>query len=76
MTRQPQQTRDDIIRQKLTEVLGDIIVKAQEVGFELATLDYSKLSMCPALKPLVEKSRELVVALKKLMELRKELPSA
>ena len=61
-----------MLRQKLAEVIGDILAKAQEVGFELATLDYGQLGRCPALKPLVEKSRELVIALKKLMALRKE----
>lgn len=61
------------MREKLAEIIGDIIAKAQEVGFELATLDYSQLGRCPGLRPLVEKSRELVVSLKKLMEMRKEL---
>lgn len=73
---QPQQkTQQDIIREKLAETIGEIIAKAQEVSFELATLDYEQLNRCPGLKPLVVKSRELVVALKKLMEMRKEITS-
>jgi len=70
---QQQRTQQDIVREKLAETIGEIIAKAQELGFELATLDYGQLGRCPGLKPLVEKSRELVVALKKLMEMRKEL---
>ena len=56
------------MREKLTQILGDILTKAQEVGFELATLECAKAHECP----LVKKSKELIIVLKKLFELRKE----
>ena len=62
-------TGDDIIKKKLTDILGDILTKAQEVGFELATLNCPIANTCP----LVMKSKELIVALKKLFSIRKEL---
>lgn len=62
-----------MVRQKLSEILGDILTKAQEVGFELATLDFSAIEKCPEVKPLIEKSKELITALKKLFAMRKEL---
>ncbi len=63
-------SQDDALRQQLTEILGEILTKAQEIGFELATLDPSVLNSCPQVKPLVDKTRELIVALKKLFALR------
>ncbi|RLI86867.1 MAG: hypothetical protein DRP01_03235 [Archaeoglobales archaeon] len=64
-----QQVINEQIRQKMTQLLGEILGKAQEVGFELATLDCPHANNCP----LVKKSRELIVTLKKLFELRREL---
>lgn len=54
-------------------MLGEILTKAQELGFELATLDHSAAEKCRDVQPLVLKSRELIVALKKLFAIRKEL---
>ena len=56
-------------QQKLANVLGDILMKTQEVGLELATLECSKRAKCP----LVSKTRELIMILKKLFEIRKEI---
>lgn len=72
MVQSQQASQDDVLRQKMAEILSDILAKAQELGFELATIDHSQLARCPSAKPLVGKSRELIVALKKLFELRKE----
>ena len=69
VAQQPQPVLNETIRQKMTQILGEILGKAQEVGFELATLDCPHANNCP----LVKKSRELIVVLKKLFELRKEL---
>jgi len=69
-TQQPQQpVISDAVRQRMTQILGEILGKAQEVGFELATLECPDANRCP----LVKKSRELIVVLKKLFELRREL---
>jgi len=57
------------LREKLTAILTNILTKAQEVGFELATLDCPHAGSCP----LVKKSRELIVELKQLFNLRREL---
>jgi len=45
------------------------LFKAQELGFELATLDDPKLSN----HPVVKKARELIIELKNLFELQKKL---
>ena len=60
---------EEKLRQKLSEILGDLIIKAQETAFELATIECPKAKECP----LAMKTRELVVSLKKLLRLRKEL---
>jgi len=44
-------------------------MKTQEVGLELATLECSKRAKCP----LVSKTRELIMILKRLFEIRKEI---
>jgi len=47
-------------------------VKAQELAFELATLNCRISANCP----LVKKSRELIVELKKMIEIGKKLSKA
>jgi len=57
------------LRQELTEKLSELLMTAQELGFELATLND------PALlnHPVVIKARELIIKLKDLYELQKKL---
>lgn len=71
--RETVQHGDEIAKQKVGMVLGEILLKAQEVGFELATLDFSVVSKCPDVRPLIERSRELIIALKRLFAMRREL---
>jgi hypothetical protein len=51
------------------EALSDVLVKAQELAFELATLNCRLAPNCP----LVKKSRELIVELKKMIEIGKKM---
>jgi len=57
---------DENLQIQLRDLLGEILAKAQELGFELATLECSDSHNCP----LAKKSRELIVVLKKLFALR------
>jgi len=52
----------------IVDSLGEVISIANEVGFELATLECPNAHNCP----LVMKSRELIIALKKLFKLMRE----
>jgi len=60
---------DEQLRNEMTNILSNLLFKAQELGFELATLDNPEL----ANHPVVQKARELIVELKKLFELQKKL---
>lgn len=53
----------------MTDILGRLLMIAQELGFELATLDDPQLMR----HPLVKKAQELIKELKKLFELQKKL---
>lgn len=55
------------MRQKVAEKLSTLLMKAQELGFELATLDDPKLLN----HPVVVKARELIKELKELFELQR-----
>ena len=60
---------DETVRTELTNILTGLITTAQELGFELATLDDPKLLD----HPVVKKARELIIQLKKLFALQKKL---
>lgn len=57
------------LRQELTEKLSGLLMTAQELGFELATLNDPQLLN----HPVVIKARELIIKLKELYELQKKL---
>ena len=54
--------------EKLTEKLNTIIMAAQELAYELATIDCDKADQCP----LAKKSKELIRALKEFHSYVKE----
>jgi len=56
-------------REKISEIITELVFDAQEVGFELATLDCPNVANCP----LVEKSRKLIKKVKELFELQREI---
>lgn len=58
------------IRAEMSQILTNLITKAQELGFELATLDDPELLD----HPLIAKAREVIIELKKLFQLMKKLP--
>ena len=60
---------DDQIRNEMTNILSSLLLKAQELGFELATLEDPYILN----HPVVKKARELIVELKKLFEVQKKL---
>jgi len=57
------------LRLELTEKLSGLLMTAQELGFELATLNDPQLLN----HPVVIKARELIIKLKELYELQKKL---
>jgi len=68
-TEVPQPSKQDILRDKLSQIISNILVKSQEIGFELVTCECQLISTCPIAK----KSKELIKELKNLFELRKEM---
>lgn len=60
--------QQDILRDKLSKIISNILFKSQEIGFELVVSECPHLNTCP----IVKKSKELIKELKALFELRKE----
>ena len=57
------------LRNKLQDLMSELIFDAQEVGFCLAELECDKRSECK----LVEKTKQLVRRIRELFELQREL---
>ena len=57
------------IREKLGTIITDLIFCAQDVGFELAMLKCENRENCP----LVKKTRELIMKVRELFELQREM---
>ena len=56
-------------RERIGEIITELVFDAQEVGFELATLKCDKINECP----LVQKTRNLILKVKELFEIQREL---
>jgi len=61
------QPSDELTR-KVSDALNEVLMKAQEVSFELATLECKEAPNCP----LAKTTRELVVGLKKLFNVSRQ----
>jgi len=57
------------LREKLGTIITDLIFCAQDVGFELAMLKCPDREKCP----LVSKTRELIMKVRELFELQREM---
>lgn len=56
------------MRERLGNLITDLIFCAQDVGFELAMLQCSKRDNCP----LVEKTRSLIMKVRELFEMQRK----
>ncbi len=61
-----QKSKEDIIRERITQVVGKLLTEAGELAFELGEIDLEKCRKCPLLKRTLN-------MLKLLKQLRKEL---
>ena len=59
----------EAVRAEITQVIAELIMKAQELGFELATIECPHASNCA----ICAKAREVVKAIKKLVEIQRRL---
>ena len=55
----------DAVRDQLTALMQDLLLKSHELSFEYSTMDCEDLSVCP----LAKKAKELFRVVKKLNEL-------
>ena len=56
------------MRDELSKIISNILVKSQEIGFELVVSECPNMSTCP----IARKSKELIKELKALFELREK----
>ncbi|RLJ03209.1 MAG: hypothetical protein DRP11_01450 [Candidatus Aenigmatarchaeota archaeon] len=67
----PQPSPQEVqLRKELSDTITDIIFDAQDVGFELAMLECPNRDKCP----LVQKTRELIKKVRKLVEIQRKMP--
>jgi ERCC4-related helicase len=64
-----QQAMNDEVRDELTNIIQDMLMKAHEMAFEYSTMECEQINSCP----LAKKSRELFKTVKKLNEYVKKL---
>jgi hypothetical protein len=65
----PEQAVSPEVRDELTALMQDLLLKAHELSFEYSTLDCEKIQECP----LARKSRELFRVVKHLNEVVKKM---
>jgi len=63
-----QPSKQDVVRDELSKIISNILVKSQEIGFELVVSECPNMSKCP----IARKSKELIKELKALFELREK----
>ena len=66
---QPETQMPTEMRDELTALMQDLLLKAHELSFEYSTLDCEKIQECP----LARKSRELFRVVKQLNEVVKKM---
>jgi len=59
-------------QKQLMNIINELVLGAQELGFELATLPYHLIEAHPELKDWYEVSRKQVMAVKKLVKFLRE----
>jgi hypothetical protein len=64
-----QDATNDEVRDELTNIIQDMLMKAHEMAFEYSTMECDQINSCP----LAKKSRELFKTVKKLNEYVKKL---
>ena len=66
---QAQSNVAEAVRAEITQIIANLIIKAQELGFELATCECPHVSNCE----LAKKAREVVREIKKLVAIQRKL---